>query len=214
MVEFEVAKILYWQQRQCYQWLLPEQNHVSKATWSRFCTEWNRFKQPSFTLGSDTAMQFATTETLVGLSRAGHFCSWKSKIVLMHASVTLTQDKRMSDVLWFVVWAEEVLKAVLCNKSEFNSLCAKRFSSHSRRSHTDQHSCTDTHSPLVFLMPNVMKDAMHQEAREVKFWFRWIVQAGCYGLRLLIESSLAEKQLKVMEGIMEMWFIGWIWKRR
>lgn len=77
---------------------------------------------------------------------------------------TLTQDQRMPDVLCFVVWAGEVLKAELCIKSEFNSLCAKRFSLPLMHRHTQP--------PCFSLAECVMKDAMYQEAWEVKFWFR------------------------------------------
>lgn len=74
---------------------------------------------------------------------------------------TLTQDKRMSDVLWFVVWARELLKAELCIKSEFNSLCAERFSL-PLTTLVHRH----TRPPCFSLAECVMK------AREVKFWFR------------------------------------------
>lgn len=212
----EVAKFLNWQQHQCNQEIVTRAKpQVGKAKQDRFCTKWNRFKKPSFALGSYAAVQLAREwkQWKHGFqSRA--FVLLEEQIVLMHAWA-----------LWHKTRECQTCCALLCGLEKFwrlssvlrvnLTLCAPNVSpSHSRRSHGPTLMLRHTQPPCFSLGECVMKDAMHQEAWEVKFWFRWIVQAGCYGLRLLIEASFAEKQLKVMEGIMEMWFIDWIWMRR
>ncbi len=121
------------------------QPQVGMATRDGFCTKWYRFV--NLPLLRELMLQYnphASENNGSSVLRVRHLCFWKSGLFWC---MTLTQDKRMSDVLWFVVWAGEVQKAELCIKSEFNSLCAKRFTP-THDAHTDH---TQTHTvPLFF----------------------------------------------------------------
>lgn len=159
----EVAKFLYWRQHQ--EIVTQAKPQVGKATWDWFCTKMKSIWKRNILCFGLWCCDAARTwvKTLEARFSEPGICVTGRADCFDACMSTLTQDERMPDVLCCVVWAGEVLKAELCIKSELNSLCAERFSLPLTNAHTDQHSCTNTHSPLCFS--------------------HWMCCEGCHALR-------------------------------